>query len=44
MVKDMNRGGLTDQQWEGLQPHLPLQRSHTERPNIVHRRGVNRIL
>lgn len=39
MVKDMNRGGLTDQRWEGLQPHLPPQKPQTEQPNIVHRRG-----
>jgi hypothetical protein len=35
--QDINRGDLTDLQWEKLQPLLPPQKPKTGRPNIDHR-------
>ncbi len=40
----MNRGDLTDEQWERLQALLPAQKPRTGRPNLDHRTIVNGIL
>jgi transposase len=40
----MNRGDLTNEQWEKLQPFLPAERPHTGRPAQDHRTIVNGIL
>jgi transposase len=40
----MNRGELTDEQWERLKPRLPDQKPRTGRPNLDHRTIVNGIL
>jgi transposase len=40
----MNRGDLTNEQWEQLRPVLPPQKPPTGRPNHSHRWIVNGIL
>lgn len=40
----MNRGDLTNEQWERLAPLLPPQKSQTGRPSKDHRTMVNGIL
>lgn len=40
----MNRGDLTNEQWQKLEPLLPLQKPQTGRPNNDHRMVVNGIL
>ena len=40
----MNRGDLTNEQWEKLQPLLPAQKPKTGRPAQDHRRILNGIL
>ena len=40
----MNRGDLTNTQWEQLQPLLPPQKPKTGRPAVDHRRILNGIL
>jgi transposase len=40
----MNRGDLTNEQWERLKPLLPPQKPHTSRPASDHRKMVNGIL
>jgi transposase len=40
----MNRGDLTNMQWERLQPLLPPQKPKTGRPAVDHRRILNGIL
>ncbi len=40
----MNRGELSDEQWERLQPLLPPQKPKTGRPAKDHRRILNGIL
>jgi transposase len=40
----MNRGDLTNTQWERLQPLLPPQKPKTGRPAVDHRRILNGIL
>ena len=40
----MGRGDLTDQQWQQLQPLLPLQKPTTGRPAKDHRTIINGIL
>jgi transposase len=40
----MNRGDLTNAQWERLQPLLPPQEPHTGQPARDHRRMVNGLL
>ena len=40
----MNRGDLTNEQWEQLAPHLPPQKPHTGRPALDHRTVLNGIL
>src|SRR4051812_4456231 len=40
----MRRGDLTDQQWQRLEPLLPLEKPQTGRPNEDHRRILNGIL
>src|SRR3990172_4056729 len=40
----MNRGELTNEQWERLQPLLPPQKPNIGRPNADHRRILNGIL
>ncbi len=40
----MNRGDLTNEQWEQLAPLLPPQKPHTGRPGLDHRTIVNGIL
>jgi transposase len=40
----MNRGDLTDEEWEQLQPLLPPQKPKTGRPAHDHRRILNGIL
>lgn len=40
----MNRGDLTNAQWERLQPLLPPQKPKTGRPAVDHRRILNGIL
>jgi transposase len=41
--QDINRGDLTDTQWEKLQPLLPCQKPKKGRPNIDHRQIINGI-
>jgi transposase len=40
----MNRGDVTNAQWERLQPLLPPQKPKTGRPAVDHRRTLNGIL
>ena len=40
----MNRGDLTNEQWERLEPFLPPQKAHTGRPALDHRIVLNGIL
>jgi transposase len=40
----MNRGDLTNEQWERLQPLLPPQKPHIGRPAHDHRTILNGIL
>jgi transposase len=40
----MNRGDITNAQWERLQPLLPSQKPTTGRPSVDHRRILNGIL
>ena len=40
----MNRGDLTNEQWDRLAPHLPPQRPVTGRPARDHRTVLNGIL
>jgi transposase len=40
----MNRGDLTNRQWEQLQPLLPPQKPKTGRPAVDHRRILNGML
>lgn len=40
----MNRGDLTNEQWEQLAPLLPPQKPHTGRPALDHRQVMNGIL
>ena len=40
----MNRGDLTNTQWERLQPLLPPQKPKTGRPAVDHRRILNGML
>lgn len=40
----MNRGDLSNEQWERLAPLLPPQKPHTGRPGLDHRTVVNGIL
>jgi transposase len=40
----MNRGDLTNEQWERLKPLLPPQKPHNSRPASDHRKMVNGIL
>ena len=40
----MNRGDLTNEQWEQLKPVLPPQKPHTGRPALEHRAVLNGIL
>ncbi len=40
----MNRGDLSNEQWDRLQPHLPLQKPKIGRPAQDHRLIVNGIL
>ena len=40
----MNRGDLTNEQWEKLEPLLPPLKPHTGRTNHDHRRIINGIL
>ena len=40
----MNRGDLTNMQWERLQPLLPPQKPKTGRPAVDHRRILHGIL
>jgi transposase len=42
--KLIERGNLTDQQWERLKPLLPPERPARGRPNHSHRRIINGIL
>jgi transposase len=39
-----NRGDLTNEQWERLEPLLPPEKPHTGRPNLEHRPVINGIL
>jgi transposase len=39
-----NRGDLTNEQWERLQPFLPPQKPRTGRPALDHRTVLNGIL
>jgi len=39
-----NRGDLTNEQWERLQPFLPPQKPRTGRPALDHRTILNGIL
>jgi transposase len=39
-----DRGELTDQEWQRLEPHLPPEKPETGRPNVEHRRIINGIL
>ena len=41
---DMDRGDLTNTQWERLQPLLPPQKPKTGRPAMDHRRILNGML
>jgi transposase len=40
----MNRGDLSNEQWEKLKPLLPPQKPKTGKPNHDHRQVVNGIL
>lgn len=40
----MNRGDLTNEQWEKLQPLLPPQKQKTGRPALDHRQIIKGIL
>ena len=40
----MERGDLTDQQWQQLEPLLPAQKPRTGRPGKDHRTIINGIL
>jgi transposase len=40
----MNRGDLTNEEWEKLQPLLPPQKQKTGRPALDHRQVINGIL
>ena len=40
----MNRGNLTKEQWEQLEPVLPPQKPHTGRPALDHQKVMNGIL
>lgn len=40
----MNRGDLTNEQWEQLEAVLPPQKPHTGRPALDHRQVMNGIL
>jgi transposase len=40
----MNRGDLTNAQWERLRPLLPLQKPKIGRPAVDHRRILNGML
>lgn len=40
----MNKGDLTDEQWEKLEPLLPPRKPHTGRTNNDHRPLINGIL
>ena len=40
----MNRGDLTNEQWERLKPLLPPQKPHTGKPNNDHRTVINGVL
>lgn len=40
----MGRGDLTDQEWQQLEPLLPVLRPKTGRPNKDHRTIINGIL
>jgi transposase len=40
----MNRGNLTNEQWERLEPYLPPQKPKTGRPSLAHRTIINGIL
>ena len=40
----MNRGDLTNAQWERLRPLLPLQKPKIGRPAVDHRRILNGLL
>jgi transposase len=40
----MNRGDLTNEQWERLKPLLPPQKAKTGRPAADHRQIINGIL
>ena len=40
----MNRGDLTNEQWEQLKPLLPPEKPHTGHPNNEHRTVLNGIL
>lgn len=40
----MNRGDLTNEQWEQLEAVLPPQKPHTGRPGMDHRQVMNGIL
>ena len=44
ILEDMNRGDLTNTQWERLQPLLPPQKPKTGRPAVDHRRILNGIV
>ena len=44
ILKAMQRGDLTDEQWKRLQPLLPPRKPKTGRPNNDHRRIINGIL
>ena len=40
----MNRGDLSNEQWERLKPLLPPQKPHTGKPSKDHRTVINGIL
>ena len=40
----MNRGDLTNEQWEQIAPHLPPRKPRTGRPAREHRQVLNGIL
>ena len=42
--EDGGRGDLSDEQWEKLQPLLPVQKAWTGQPAADHRRMMNGIL
>src|SRR6266478_6340657 len=44
ILMSMNRGDLTQTQWERLQPLLPPQKPKTGRPAVDHRRILNGML